>query len=103
MNYSNMNSAEPFLKWAGGKRQLINEIENVFPKTVKKTRKIGYYIEPFVGGGALLFYLLSNYEVERALINDINPDLILAYRIIKNKPEELIHKLEKRRRDRPSA
>ena len=90
-----MISAEPFLKWAGGKRQLIHEIESIFPNKIKETKQIDCYIEPFVGGGALLFHLLSNYDVRKAVINDINPDLILTYRIIKSNPKELIRELKK--------
>lgn len=90
-----MISAEPFLKWAGGKRQLIHEIESLLPKKIKETKQIDCYIEPFVGGGALLFHLLSNYDVRKAVINDINPDLILTYRIIKSNPKELIRELKK--------
>ena len=89
-----MNHAKPFLKWAGGKRQLLNEIEKNLPPDISKTRQIDLYIEPFVGGGALLFYLLSNYSVNKSIINDINPDLILAYKIVKLYPEDLIKKLK---------
>ncbi len=89
-----MNHAKPFLKWAGGKRQLLNEIEKNLPPNILETKKIDLYIEPFVGGGALLFHLLSNYSVKKSIINDINPDLILAYKIIKLYPEDLIKKLK---------
>jgi len=88
-----MIQAKPFLKWAGGKRQLLNEIEINLPPNILKTKQIDLYIEPFVGGGALLFYLLSNYSVKRAIINDINPDLILSYKVIQKQPEDLINKL----------
>ncbi len=60
-----MNHAKPFLKWAGGKRQLLNEIEKNLPPNILETKKIDLYIEPFVGGGALLFHLLSNYSVKK--------------------------------------
>ncbi|MDY0097421.1 MAG: DNA adenine methylase [Candidatus Dojkabacteria bacterium] len=88
-----MIQAKPFLKWAGGKRQLLNDIENILPPEIKKNEEIDLYIEPFVGGGALLFHLLSNYSVKESIINDINPDLILSYKVIKQYPEELIKKL----------
>lgn len=94
-----MISAEPFLKWAGGKRQLIHEIESIFPNKIKETKQIDCYIEPFVGGGALLFHLLSNYDVRKAIINDINPDLILAYRVIKSNINELIMNLETKEKE----
>jgi len=88
-----MIQAKPFLKWAGGKRQLLNEIEINLPPNILKTKQIDLYIEPFVGGGALLFHLLSNYSVEKSIINDINPDLILSYKVIQKNPEDLINKL----------
>lgn len=88
-----MIKAQPFLKWAGGKRQLINEIEKNLPKQISRSKVIDIYIEPFVGGGALLFHLLSNYTVNKCIINDINRDLILTYTVVKQYPDELIKKL----------
>jgi DNA adenine methylase len=90
-----MIKAKPFLKWAGGKRQLLNELEANFPPQILKTKEIDLYIEPFVGGGALFFHLLSNYSVKKSIINDINQDLMLTYKVIKLFPGELIKKLEK--------
>ena len=75
----------PVLKWVGGKRQLIDEIEKVLPK------KYGTYYEPFIGGGAVLFAL----QPDKAIINDINSELINLYNIIKNDVEELISDLSK--------
>ncbi len=89
-----MIKARPFLKWAGGKRQLLNELEANFPPHILETKEIDLYIEPFVGGGALFFYLLSNYSVKKSIINDINQDLMLTYKVIKLFPEELIKRLE---------
>ena len=81
--------AKPFLKWAGGKTQLINEIERTLPTEMKKEKFT--YIEPFVGSGAVLFWMLNNFpKLEKAVINDINEDLINTYRIIASKPKELI-------------
>lgn len=90
-----MTQPKPFLKWAGGKRQLLNELEANFPPHILETKQIDLYIEPFVGGGALLFHLLSNYSVKKTVINDINPDLMITYKVIKLFPEELIKKLDK--------
>lgn len=90
-----MISAEPFLKWAGGKRQLISEIESLFPKEIKESKNIDCYIEPFVGGGAILFHLLSNYKVKKAIINDINGDLIMTYKVIKSEVNDLIKELQR--------
>ena len=87
-----MNSdklAKPFLKWAGGKTQLITEIERSLPYEI--TNEKFTYIEPFVGSGAVLFWMLNNFpNMEKAVINDINEDLINTYRIIASNPNELI-------------
>ena len=85
--------AKPFLKWAGGKTQLITEIEKSLPYEI--TNKKFTYVEPFVGSGAVLFWMLNNFpKLEKAVINDINADLINAYRIIASKPKELISILQ---------
>ena len=67
--------AKPFLKWAGGKGQLIPEIEKRLPVEIKKTRTVEKYFEPFIGGGALFFYLMSNYKIKKSYISDINKEL----------------------------
>jgi len=92
---SKSHIAQPFLKWAGGKRQLLKEIETLLPEEISKTHRINCYIEPFVGGGAVLFYLLSNYDVKEVIINDINSDLMLTYRVIQSNVDELINELRK--------
>ena len=85
--------AKPFLKWAGGKTQLINDIERSLPSEI--INKKFTYIEPFVGSGALLFWMLNNFpKMQKAVINDINADLINTYRTIASKPKELISILE---------
>lgn len=76
---------QPFVKWAGGKRQLLPEILKRMPENFNE------YYEPFIGGGALLFAL----QPEDAIINDINPHLIYTYNTIKNNVEELIKTLKK--------
>ena len=82
--------AKPFVKWAGGKGPLIEQLDALLPKDFSN-REGAVYAEPFVGGGAMLFYVLFRYpNLKRAVINDMNSDLIACYRIIKNKPEELI-------------
>lgn len=75
----------PFVKWAGGKRQLLGRISERMPQVFNN------YYEPFIGGGAVLFGL----QPDNAVINDINPSLINAYRIIANYPEEFIMKVQK--------
>ena len=85
--------AKPFLKWAGGKTQLITEIERVLPNEIKNSKFT--YVEPFVGSGAILFWMLNNFpKMEKAVINDINEDLINTYKTIAKNPKELISILE---------
>lgn len=87
--------AKPFLKWAGGKGQLIESLANLFPSEMKegKTKK---YAEPFIGGGALFFYVAQNYpSIEQFFISDVNAELVLAYRTIQREVEKLIAWLEK--------
>ncbi len=87
-------TAKPFLKWAGGKTQLIREIYPLLEPIFSQDQSVTY-IEPFVGGGAILFYVLNNFpQVKKVIINDINSDLINAYKVIQNYPEELIEKLQ---------
>jgi len=82
----------PFVKWAGGKGQLIKDIQNAYPHELGKS--VLRYCEPFVGGGAVLFDILNNYNIEEIYINDINAELINTYRIIKNNVLSLIDGLE---------
>jgi len=86
----NRKSAKPFLKWAGGKTQLISEIEKNLPNSTIHT-----YVEPFVGSGAVLFWILGEFALlEKAVVNDINEDLINTYKTIQSTPKELISILE---------
>ncbi len=85
--------AKPFLKWAGGKGQLLNQLSEHLPARIH--REPFTYVEPFVGGGAMLFLMLQRFgNIKRAIINDVNEDLILAYQTIKNDVEALICRLE---------
>ena len=84
--------AKPFLKWAGGKGQLLSQLDEHLPDELQGQEFT--YIEPFVGGGAMLFHMLHRYpNITHAVINDINPHLITAYRVIKQQPDELISRL----------
>ena len=84
--------AKPFLKWAGGKGQLLSQLEQNLPDDLKE--KEFTYFEPFVGGGAMLFYMLQRFpNIKRAVINDINSYLITAYRVIRDSTIELIDRL----------
>lgn len=78
---------KPFLKWAGGKGQLLSEIEKYYPFEYGKITK---YVEPFVGGGAVLFDILSKYDLEAVYISDINAELVNAYRIVRDDIDALI-------------
>lgn len=80
-------TVKPFLKWAGGKSQLLKEIEQYYP--FENTR-ITKYAEPFVGGGAVLFDILSKYDLNEVYISDINKELINAYQIIRDDIDELV-------------
>ena len=80
--------AKPFVKWAGGKTQLLEQLSVRLPEEIRKSGVISSYIEPFVGGGAFFFYLRSNFKIKKAYLLDINRELILAYKVIQLKPEE---------------
>ncbi len=80
-------TVKPFLKWAGGKGQLITEIEKYYPFESGTVTK---YAEPFVGGGAVLFDILSRYDLDEVYISDINAELINTYHIIRDSIDELI-------------
>ena len=80
---------KPFVKWAGGKRQLIPILDKYFPKNH------GTYFEPFLGGGAVLFHLLSKNPNQRCSVSDLNSDLVLAYVTVRDRVDELISSLKK--------
>ena len=88
------NYSKPFLKWAGGKTQLLDVLNDHLPNEIKKSERIEKYFEPFVGGGALFFYLASHYHIEEAYLSDINEELILTYNVIKINPNKLINRLK---------
>lgn len=90
--------AKPFLKWAGGKGQLLSQLSKHLPEKISKEPFT--YIEPFVGGGAMLFYMLQRFgNISKTVINDVNEDLILTYRIIKDDVEALIVMLDRLEKD----
>ena len=89
-----MAKAKPFIKWVGGKGQLIEQLEALLPADFTERENVTY-IEPFVGGGAMLFYMLQTYpNIKSAVINDINPDLTLCYQVVRDNPYELIKSLK---------
>lgn len=89
MRYLDIHSGrvKPFLKWAGGKGQLLAEIGKYYPFA---DGKITRYAEPFVGGGAVLFDILGKYNLKEVYVSDINQDLINAYTVVQNEVDKLI-------------
>lgn len=89
-----MNNVEaaPFLKWAGGKRQLLEQFEELYPDKLNKGT-IDKYVEPFLGGGAIFFELQKKYKFKQVVLNDINEELILTYMVVQNYCDDLIKKL----------
>ena len=83
-----MKNARPFIKWVGGKTQLLPRLLEQFPKTIKT------YYEPFLGGGSVFWALAAEGRFERAILNDWNAELINAYRVIRDEPENLIEQLK---------
>ena len=81
------STPKPFVKWAGGKRQLLPAIANHIPKFER-------YFEPFLGGGAVFFSLISQYRDAKWFVSDLNSDLVLSYVTVRDRVKELIHALE---------
>lgn len=90
---SNKN-AKPFLKWAGGKRQLLEQFEEIYPSDLKKN-KIENYVEVFLGGGAVFFELIKKYDFEQIVLNDLNKELIMTYKVVRDDVDSLIIELKK--------
>ena len=80
---------KPFLKWAGGKGQLVQKFSNIYPEELIRGQIKNYY-EPFLGGGAVFFDIASNYKVKSARLYDINNELILAYKVVQKDVIKLI-------------
>lgn len=87
----NNRGCAPFVKWAGGKKQLLPNLISHIPEGFGKT--ITKYAEPFVGGGAFLFLIIKSYELEAVYVSDINSSLITTYKIIRDNVDELIEQL----------
>lgn len=81
--------ARPFLKWAGGKKQLADRILEILPQGVHT------YYEPFVGGGAIFFALAAAKRFRRAVLNDFNKELMDTYKVMRDFPDELVEQLQK--------
>lgn len=81
--------ARPFLKWAGGKGQLLPKFQELYPKELKE-KKIKNYFEPFLGSGAVFFDIVQNFDIDNAYLYDINEELILTYNVIQKDVSKLI-------------
>jgi DNA adenine methylase len=91
--------ARPFLKWAGGKTQLLRDLEKRLPLQILDEGIIPRYVEPFLGGGALFFYLKAQYKVEESFLLDANPELIMAYQVIQKDHRDLVEILKEMETD----
>lgn len=84
----------PFVKWAGGKSQILSDLDSTVPSQFKR------YFEPFLGGGAMFFHLVSDRNMRfAAYLSDINQELITAYQVVKDNVKELLQRLEKHQRE----
>ena len=89
-------TVKPFLKWVGGKRQLLADIAPLVPNEFSR------YIEPFVGGGAVFFHLSGQINAHQIpnVINDINPELVNCYQMVKTQTDDLISLLKKHKHEK---
>lgn len=85
--------AQPFLKWVGGKAQLLAQFDEFFPPCVTR------YVEPFVGGGAVFFHLRARFPQMQAFLRDNNGELINAYTVVRDRPRELMRRLDRHNAD----
>jgi len=90
---SDLKQAAPFLKWAGGKRQLLEQYTPLFPTN----RPIRRYFEPFVGSGAVFFHLRKRDFAEQYHLYDVNQELVRVYQAVRNQPDVLIDLLKQHR------
>ena len=94
-NSSNsVNIVKPILKWAGGKGQLLEQIAKHLPQELIED-KIDCYIEPFIGGGAVFFWIAQNFNIKEFYLSDINQELILLYKTIQKDVSSLVEELKK--------
>ena len=89
-----MNMLKPILKWAGGKSQLLPAIQERLPSYIVEGQDF-CLVEPFFGGGALSFFMLSEYKnLKKMIINDMNQDLVNVYQVVRDNVQELMVKLD---------
>ena len=94
-NQQKLKVTKPFVKWAGGKGSLVKHLSAHLPDNFRDKRNVTY-VEPFVGGGAMLFYMLTHFtNIRRVVINAVNEDLIFCYKLIKNTHQTLIEQLKR--------
>ncbi len=89
-----VRQVRPFLKWAGGKRQLLGQFQLYFPQELNGKGIIKRYYEPFLGSGAVFFWIMQNCKLEESFINEFNPEIYLCYTSIQNNVEKLINLLK---------
>ena len=87
-----MKKATPFLKWVGGKNQLLRQFYEHYPSELRRG-EVKKYVEPFIGGGAVFFEVMQKFRIPKAYISDLNKDLILAYQTIQKLPDSLLELL----------
>lgn len=92
MNNIDLRTAKPFLKWAGGKTQLLEQFKEYFPPELINGTLSNYY-EPFLGSGAVFFFIAQNYPIKKAYLSDINEDLVLTFSVVQQNVYELIDEL----------
>lgn len=85
-----MCQAKPFLKWAGGKGQLLEQFKGYFPKELNGAGLIKRYYEPFLGSGAVFFWVMQNCKIEKAYVNELNSEIFLCYIAIQKDVEKVI-------------
>ncbi len=91
-------SVRPFLKWAGGKGQLLDKLSGYFPKALRDG-SVRNYFEPFLGGGAMFFHVMQKFPIDSAYLMDANEELVLLYKTVRRATEPLISVLEQMERD----
>lgn len=97
LNAREATTARPFLKWAGGKTQLLGQLRAHYPAGLA-SGAIRRYVEPFLGGGAVFLDVVQSFPVDEIYLSDLNPELILAYTVVQRDPARLIEQLVEHRR-----
>ena len=89
--------ARPFLKWAGGKTQLLAQLRVHYPPELAQGQ-LTRHVEPFLGSGAVFLDIAQRYPIRFAYLNDANPELILAFAVVQRDPQALIDRLQEQQR-----